>query len=107
MPQAGSQIVKSADTRGSGFTQRTIASMSSRGVKYWPAPFFPSLAAFSSKPSKASALTSTPSSVQCGLVDEPDQLLEADRVAESGLRAREDVAENARLLAPARGAISM
>ena len=32
-------------------------------MKYCPAPFFPSLAAFSSSPSKAAALTSTPSAV--------------------------------------------
>ena len=44
-------MVKSRPALGSGLTQRTIASMSTRGVKYWPDPFFPSLAAFSSKPS--------------------------------------------------------
>ena len=34
-------------------------SISGRGVKYWPAPFLPSAAAFSSRPSNAAALTST------------------------------------------------
>ena len=33
--------------------------MSGRGVKYWPAPFLPSLAAFSSRPSNAAPFTST------------------------------------------------
>ena len=33
--------------------------ISTRGVKYWPAPFLPSLAAFSSRPSKAAPFTST------------------------------------------------
>ena len=51
MPQAGSQMVKSVVTRGSGFMQRTMDWMSRRGVKYCPAPFLPSLAAFSSRPS--------------------------------------------------------
>ncbi|KAF5056552.1 hypothetical protein DSECCO2_366250 [anaerobic digester metagenome] len=39
--------------------QRTIAWISTRGVKYCPAPFFPSLAAFSSSPSNAAPFTST------------------------------------------------
>lgn len=34
-----------------GFMRRTITSMSTRGVKYWPAPDFFSLAFFSSRPS--------------------------------------------------------
>ena len=38
---------------------RTIDLMSGRGVKYCPAPFLPSLAAFSSNPSYAWALTLT------------------------------------------------
>jgi hypothetical protein len=36
---------------GLGLDERTIASMSGRGVKYWPAPDFFSLAFFSSSPS--------------------------------------------------------
>ena len=36
--------------RGSGFMTEQMDSISLRGVKYCPAPFFPSLAAFSSKP---------------------------------------------------------
>ena len=63
MPQAGSQMVKSGAARGSGCTQRTIDWISTRGVKYCPAPFLPSLAAFSSSPSKAAALMSTSSAV--------------------------------------------
>ena len=51
MPQAGSQMVNSRWARGSGFMQRTIDWISTRGVKYCPAPFLPSLAAFSSRPS--------------------------------------------------------
>jgi hypothetical protein len=57
-------MIRSSDTaRGSGFMQRTMLWISSRGVKYCPAPFLPSLAAFSSKPSNASAFTSTSSAV--------------------------------------------
>ena len=48
VPAAGSQILKSAFARGSGRMQRTMDWMRTRGVKNWPAPFFPSLAAFSS-----------------------------------------------------------
>ena len=59
MPQAGSQMVNSACARGSGFMQRTMDWIRTRGVKYCPAPFLPSLAAFSSSPSKAAAFTST------------------------------------------------
>jgi hypothetical protein len=43
--------------------QGTIDWIRIRGVKYCPAPFLPSLAAFSSNPSNAAAFTSTPSSV--------------------------------------------
>ena len=63
MPHAGSQIVKSALSRGSGRTQRTIDWIRRRGVKYCPAPFLPSLAAFSSNPSNTAALMSTSSAV--------------------------------------------
>ena len=42
MPQAGSPIVKSLAARGSGLMQRTMLWISTRGVKYWPAPFLPS-----------------------------------------------------------------
>jgi hypothetical protein len=52
-------MVNSGLLRGSGFITRTIDLISTRGVKYWPAPFFPSLAAFSSKPSNAAPFTST------------------------------------------------
>ena len=47
MPQAGSQIV----SRGEGLTASTMALISGRGVKYWPAPPFTSCAFFSSSPS--------------------------------------------------------
>ncbi len=50
---------KSGFPRGSGFITETMAWMSGRGVKYWPAPFLPSLAAFSSRPSNAAPFTST------------------------------------------------
>ena len=63
MPHAGSQIAKPGQTRGSGCTQRTTDWISRRGVKYCPAPFFPSLAAFSSSPSKTAALISISSVV--------------------------------------------
>ena len=63
MPQAGSPIVKSLMPRGSGWMHRTMAWIRMRGVKYCPAPFLPSAAAFSSRPSKAAALTSTSSAV--------------------------------------------
>src|ERR1700751_331891 len=53
VPHAGSEILKSGLPRGSGFITRMIESMRTRGVKYWPAPFLPSLAAFSSNPSNA------------------------------------------------------
>jgi hypothetical protein len=59
VPQAGSQIVKSRLVLGSGFMTRTMDWISTRGVKYCPAPFLPSLAAFSSRPSKAAPFTST------------------------------------------------
>ena len=39
----GSSIVKSLLARGSGWMQRTMLWISGRGVKYWPAPFLPSL----------------------------------------------------------------
>jgi hypothetical protein len=51
VPQSGSQTVNSRAARGSGFTHRTADSISTRGVKYCPAPFLPSLAAFSRSPS--------------------------------------------------------
>ncbi len=47
MPQAGSQIVSPA----SGRITSTIAWISGRGVKYWPAPDLVSAAFFSSRPS--------------------------------------------------------
>ena len=59
VPQAGSPIVKFSLTRGLGWIRRTMHSISGRGVKYWPAPFLPSAAVFSSSPSNAAALTST------------------------------------------------
>ena len=52
-------MVKVRLLRGSGLMQRTIDSMRTRGVKYCPAPFLPSLAAFSSSPSNAAPFTST------------------------------------------------
>ena len=45
--------------RGSGFIHLTIDCINIRGVKYCPAPFLLSLAAFSNKPSYASALKCT------------------------------------------------
>ena len=99
MPQAGSQIVKSLCARGSGFMQRTMDWISTRGVKYWPAPFFPSLAAFSSRPSKACGLHVHVERGPFGLVDQADQLLEVDRIVEAGLGPGEDVAQDAGLLA--------
>ncbi|SHW63550.1 Uncharacterised protein [Mycobacteroides abscessus subsp. abscessus] len=51
-------MVKPLLTRGSGLMQRTIDWMRMRGVKYWPAPFLPSLAAFSNNPSNAAAVMS-------------------------------------------------
>ena len=47
MPQAGSQIV----SPGRGRITSTIAWISGRGVKYWPAPPLVSWAFFSSSPS--------------------------------------------------------
>jgi hypothetical protein len=47
VPQAGSQIV----SPGWGEMASTIAWMSGRGVKYWPAPLLVSWAFFSSSPS--------------------------------------------------------
>ncbi len=47
MPQAGSQIVSPA----AGCITSTIAWISGRGVKYWPAPDFVSSAFFWSRPS--------------------------------------------------------
>ena len=47
VPQAGSQTVSS----GPGRTQSTMALISSRGVKYWPAPFGDSWADLASRPS--------------------------------------------------------
>ena len=38
--------------------QRTMDLIRMRGVKYWPAPFLPSAAAFSKRPSYAAALMS-------------------------------------------------
>ncbi len=47
MPQAGSQTA----WPGSGRITATMAPMSGRGVKYWPAPVLVSWAFFSSRPS--------------------------------------------------------
>ncbi len=47
VPHAGSQIV----IPGSGRITSTIALISGRGVKYWPAPVFTSSAFFWSSPS--------------------------------------------------------
>ena len=47
MPHAGSQMV----IPGSGRITSTIALMSGRGVKYWPAPPLMSSAFFCSSPS--------------------------------------------------------
>ena len=56
-------MAKSLLARGSGWMQRTMLWIRGRGVKYWPAPFLPSAAAFSRRPSKAAAFTSVSSSV--------------------------------------------
>ncbi len=56
-------MAKSLLTRGSGLMQRTMVWIRMRGVKYWPAPFLPSLAAFSSSPSNAAALMSVSSAI--------------------------------------------
>ena len=52
-PARGSQIVNArpASEPGCGATTSTIAVMSGRGVKYWPAPPFTSSAFFCSSPS--------------------------------------------------------
>ena len=47
VPAAGSWT----SSPGCGFITSTIASISGRGVKYWPAPLLVSLAFFSSRPS--------------------------------------------------------
>ena len=47
VPQAGSQMV----SPGLGAMQSTMAWISGRGVKYWPAPLLVSCAFFSSRPS--------------------------------------------------------
>ena len=47
MPQAGSQMVRS----GPGRITSTMAWISGRGVKYWPAPVFTSWALRSSSDS--------------------------------------------------------
>jgi len=44
--------------------------ISTRGVKYWPAPFFPALAAFSSKPSLSLRLHVHVEGGPFGLVDQ-------------------------------------
>ena len=54
VPQAGSQT----RSPGSGNITSTIAEISARGVKYWPAPRAPSWAVFSIKPSYAAPLRS-------------------------------------------------
>ena len=107
MPQAGSQIVKSAFARGSGFMQRTIGLDQQARREVLAGPFLPSLAAFSSRPSKASAFTSTPSVGPLGLVDQADEPLQVDRVVEPRLRPGVDVAEDAGLLARASRRTSM
>src|SRR5215831_6965560 len=66
-------MVKSRRTRGSGFMQRTTECISTRGVKYWPAPFFPSLAAF-----VGGGLHVHADGRPFGLVDLTDEPLEVD-----------------------------
>ena len=70
-------MVKSFRTRGSGFMQRTMDWMRMRGVKYWPAPFLPSLAAFQ-QALIGFGLDVHVQAGPVGLVDQADEPLEVD-----------------------------
>ena len=99
MPTAGSQMVKSLRGRGSGFITSQMDWISGRGVKYCPAPFLPSLAAFSKQALERLGLHVLVERGPLGLVDQGDELLQVDRVVKPGHRLGEDVAEDAGLLA--------
>ena len=63
------------------------------GVKYWPAPFLPSLAAFSSRPSKAAPFTSTSMAVHSSSSIRVMSRLRLTGLLKRGMDWREDVAE--------------
>ncbi len=94
MPQAGSQIV----SPGAGRITSTIAAMSGRGVKYWPAPPLASSAFFSQQALVGVALHVGVEADPLLAVDQvDDQPAQLGRVLDLVLRLAEDDAEHARL----------
>ena len=77
--------------------QRTMALIRRRGVKYCPAPFLPSLAAFSSRPSNAAALTSMPSAVHSVSSMTPSSFFRLTGLLNPRLRSCKDVSQQTSL----------
>jgi len=70
--------------RGSGFMTLQMVWMSGRGVKYWPAPFLPSLAAFRAGP-RSSAFHVHVHRGPVFLVNHGDDALEVDGLLKRGV----------------------
>ena len=98
MPQAGSQM----RVAGRGAHDSTMAWISGRGVKYWPAPLLVSSAFFSEQPLVGVALDVGVEHRPLLAVDQvDDQAAQLGRVLDLVLRLAEDHAEHAWLACPA------
>ena len=91
-------MVKSRLTRGSGFMQRTIAWISRRGREVLPGALLAFAGRLLQQALEGGGLDVDVERGPLGLVDEADELVEVDRVAEAALGAGVDVAEDAGLL---------